>query len=1199
MFMGRRRSSVFSCSSGVNSPEIAMRISGNIGDDFFDRFSGLQTKSHEYTIRADKEASKDKVLPGSTTSAAVTVPGARRQSRVGSATSSSEELEELYVEVLYTLKHKIGQQTAADHHQHGSQQKAATAAAAVKTTFNDELLQFAQAAFGIDNARHVRLLSKANQEKPPKVVLHITVVEARDLEAKDANGFSDPYCMLGLIGHKSRKHVDLTSTPSQDNAMTDEGKDWRARKVSLYGKNRSKSRKDCTNNDVILEQLPAKFIRATTVKKATLNPIWNESFHMIVDNVNEDVLHLDIFDQDEEYEVMDAVKNLKNVQGIKGLNRYFKQIAQSARKSAADNVDDFLGCTDIKITDVPSIGIDKVFNLCSRSNNKVRVQGTIRLRLGLATREDKDQGNNLSDFIQHRDLYLIFMKSEIKKYKSSLEWTGEMSSEAETILHQHAIQGDLTDLQEAACMWNALIDTHVTTYRLDSLVLFQALKHLDSLWVANGLSPEAEEVTAEAVGAFKDFALASLDRQSYYFPMKVPSATRQLESLLKCLRLLYECKLFQRFFPLEGTFHDAIYDSVKTSALEYYHSTRQRFMNTAKSASEALSMDEFSSLIAAVCYDIRSQFRVSDKIFSTFKIKYYAITMAELDRMIAEDLDMFPVLQHTSDCGKIMEDRDPYAALRDDFFTAPGTSLGKEEPNGEIFVLFFALNDFVHLCRHLTPEERSRLVLKNFHDRFIFFVLQWFSYAKVAAKRKMKAWVEKDKVSRTESAVRYSMSVVEATNCISAFDKFVVDLKWPDEEQRCILMCKLINDVAEIEAYFSEITYRAFKDSGWTEHELLEVNDDLCIAVNNMEIMRTHIAELPNLLGYFELTKQFRESPDPALAKFGQECDAILTQSLANGEKMLTERIVKALEKLTKKMSVEIAGHLSLLIRDPTHSVDALTTPILELMDVALSSLYNAMLKANFLRFLEILWHSLLDQILATTLTNRSKEPMNFINIYQSLSLFIEYFRAGEKGLPKEIIEGERYYSVKRKIFYYQLSTPELIDTFLVEAVTVQTEAKKPHMELIHAREVIPMDTNGLSDPFVVMRLLPVRLFGTTHTAKTAVVKKSLDPEFNETFEFQVPVESCMKDCSVIHFALMDHDLMFQDELAGEAFLQLSRMPGLRGEQTKNFTGLREVTLAMLHPSMMNKGILADIIDVLKCREQKDGLDFLATLFVE
>ena len=122
----------------------------------------------------------------------------------------------------------------------------------------------------------------------PKVILNIVVIEGRDLEAKDANGFSDPYCMLGLIGTKSRKHVDLTSTPSQDNVLADDGKDWRSRKASLYKNSRTKSRRDCHSAvpDISLEQLPAKFIRTTTVKKATLNPVWNETFQMWAEKEN-------------------------------------------------------------------------------------------------------------------------------------------------------------------------------------------------------------------------------------------------------------------------------------------------------------------------------------------------------------------------------------------------------------------------------------------------------------------------------------------------------------------------------------------------------------------------------------------------------------------------------------------------------------------------------------------------------------------------------------------------------------------------------------------------------------------------------------------------------------------------------------------------------------------------------------------------
>ena len=55
-------------------------------------------------------------------------------------------------------------------------------------------------------------------------------------------------------------------------------------------------------------------------------------------------------------------------------------------------------------------------------------------------------------------------------------------------------------------------------------------------------------------------------------------------------------------------------------------------------------------------------------------------------------------------------------------------------------------------------------------------------------------------------------------------------------------------------------------------------------------------------------------------------------------------------------------------------------------------------------------------------------------------------------------------------------------------------------VEVIRARNVIPLDNNGLSDPFVVVELLPRRVFQCPEQ-QTHVQKTTLNPIFDECFE--------------------------------------------------------------------------------------------------
>ena len=80
------------------------------------------------------------------------------------------------------------------------------------------------------------------------------------------------------------------------------------------------------------------------------------------------------------------------------------------------------------------------------------MEGKIRLRLNLATREDRGHSDDqvFIELKQHGQLLEIFIDYEISKFKgNNSEWKGTLSREAETVLHQQAIQGDLTELQLA------------------------------------------------------------------------------------------------------------------------------------------------------------------------------------------------------------------------------------------------------------------------------------------------------------------------------------------------------------------------------------------------------------------------------------------------------------------------------------------------------------------------------------------------------------------------------------------------------------------------------------------------------------------------------------------------------------------------------------------------------------------------------
>ena len=84
-------------------------------------------------------------------------------------------------------------------------------------------------------------------------------------------------------------------------------------------------------------------------------------------------------------------------------------------------------------------------------------------------------------------------------------------------------------------------------------------------------------------------------------------------------------------------------------------------------------------------------------------------------------------------------------------------------------------------------------------------------------------------------------------------------------------------------------------------------------------------------------------------------------------------------------------------------------------------------------------------------------------------------------------------------------------------------------MDLVHsARNLIPMDKGGSSDPFVTMKIQDK-----TRLKRTTIKKKTLDPVWEESFDFEITEPKY----DMLKFTVYDYDKYTNNDFLGEASL--------------------------------------------------------------
>uniref|UniRef100_A0A452H299 C2 domain-containing protein n=1 Tax=Gopherus agassizii TaxID=38772 RepID=A0A452H299_9SAUR len=90
-------------------------------------------------------------------------------------------------------------------------------------------------------------------------------------------------------------------------------------------------------------------------------------------------------------------------------------------------------------------------------------------------------------------------------------------------------------------------------------------------------------------------------------------------------------------------------------------------------------------------------------------------------------------------------------------------------------------------------------------------------------------------------------------------------------------------------------------------------------------------------------------------------------------------------------------------------------------------------------------------------------------------------------------------------------------------------------VKIMKAQELPAKDFSGTSDPFVKIYLL-------VEKKKTVVMKRCLNPVFNESFIFDIPTEKLRETTIII--TVMDKDRLSRNDVIGKIYLSWKSGPG-------------------------------------------------------
>ncbi|XP_020817785.1 protein unc-13 homolog 4B isoform X3 [Drosophila serrata] len=967
---------------------------------------------------------------------------------------------------------------------------------------NDEctgsLVEFVQDAFKIPNSTHLEISEAARLKEPPNVRLNVEIIKAENLLSKDSNGLSDPFVTLYLESNGSHRYN-------------------------------------------------------SSVKPATLNPIWEEHFSLpIAENARDEVLIVEVWDFDAAETVKEKVNKILDVKGVKGLSKLMKEIAVTASSGKHDN--ELIGRAAITLKSIPVSGLTVWYNL--EKGSKGRSRGSLLVNLALSAEKNKSVAVQ-----EHKNLLKLLLMYELETSQvANYWWSGKFSPNAELIRSQHAAQSGLTPFDCALSQWHAYSTIH-ETHKLN-FTLFNSI--LDVLVpVINGLQNDSEDVKTfwDGVRRLLPSCFAVL-RKLRSRNTSEKNIIRALNEVLDILKKIKEFEVPESIdiFPksVYGWLNDteetcnidtAIIDAINTGTKEWLEHIVEGSRQSKNHETDDDKLQYIIRLIQMVRSDLQRGMEYFDKLFyHKIQLNYSAILYIFYDSKLAEICKSI-IIEVCNNIKRLDVPDDQFEYLPNIENVNMGTTL---------FEVYLILKRYVQLGESMCSET---LELASFYPWFERGVTHWLDISIIKALNRIQKAIDLDQLKAVDETVKYSSSAVDTLSIFYQIKIFWQQLDWPEVEGSYIFVAKIVNDLCRCCIFYAQQMSRRVENIHLGDNNKnFVLSEEWCIAINNMDYIRQSLPSFIKELNIDDIIKRLGEYRTNLEA---ERCATTIKTVIENALDTERNQIVELIEIVARKMAPPIKRYLAegaeVLAKD-SNSMEQL----MMYLEGSLTTLYDSLNEVNFGRILDAIWSELsiiMYDLIQSNLDKR-RPPAFFQNLNNTLQTMIDCFKMGNIASSDVKILS----NIQSRLELYSMETADLIHQYYMERLENQkSQDSSPFGQLtvmaqlteygllltiLNARNLLSMDSNGLVDSFVKASFMPTSRFNDLSPVKTNVHNKNCFPLYDQEFRINLSEHQRNAKNSLIVFSIKDKDLFgMSSQYIAECYISFGDLDALQGEQ--------------------------------------------------